>query len=94
MPLHVQHDSQKKKFFIILDGQEAILKYTEIPNKKVLDYRSTFVPPELRGKQVGETLVKSALDYAKQNGIKIIPTCSFVKRVIDQHPEYKSLVAK
>ena len=58
-----------------------------------LDYTSTFVPPELRGRGVGERLVLHALDWARAEGRRVVPTCWFVGKMLDQHPEYADLRA-
>ena len=60
----------------------------------VLDLRSTLVPPHLRGQGLGSTLVQHALDYARENGMRVIPSCPFVARYIEDHPEYQDLVVE
>ena len=89
--MNIQHNEKEKIFFVDIEGKVAKLSYKNT-DEKTLDYYSTFVPPEFRGKNVGEQLVKVALDYARDNNFKIIPTCPFVARIIDRHPEYEGLV--
>ncbi|MBS0285832.1 MAG: N-acetyltransferase [Proteobacteria bacterium] len=93
MELTIHHDSAAKEFVTIIDGQKATLKYSVI-NATTWDYYSTFVPNALRGRQIGQTLIKYALNYAKSNQLKIIPSCSFVKKWIQAHPDYQSLIAE
>jgi predicted GNAT family acetyltransferase len=53
------------------------------------------VPEGLRGKGVGEQLVKKGLAYAKENNMKIVPTCRFVDAFVKRHAsEYDSLLAR
>lgn len=92
MDLNILHDPKEQKFYSIIDGKESFLLYDVSSDKKKLNYKSTFVPDELRGKHIAEKIVKFALDYARNNHLKIIPSCPFVARIIDRHPEYKSLV--
>ncbi|HEX9580898.1 MAG TPA: GNAT family N-acetyltransferase [Gemmatimonadales bacterium] len=75
-----------------VDGREAYLTYAPAGNG-VLDYRSTFVPPELRERHLASTITKRALDYAREQGLRIIPSCWFVAGYIERHPEYGELVA-
>ncbi|HVV68845.1 MAG TPA: GNAT family N-acetyltransferase [Gammaproteobacteria bacterium] len=91
MELVIQHDKLTKKFFADINGQIAELDYA-LEEDSVLNYYRTFVPPELRGSQIGEKIVKFALDYARENNYKIIPSCPFVERIIARHPEYKILL--
>ena len=66
-----------------------------MPEKGVIDFQHTYVPDQLRGKGVGEELVKTGLAYAKESGLKVIPTCRFVNIFMKRHAaEYSSLLAK
>jgi uncharacterized protein len=91
MTLTVEHDEKNKQFVAIAEGKACTLEYSVLPDGKTLDYYSTFVPPELRGRHIGQNIVKFALDFAKENDYKIIPSCPFVKLYIDRHPEYRNI---
>jgi uncharacterized protein len=47
----------------------------------------TEVPISQRGKGVGEQIVKFALEYARQNQLRVIPSCKFVQAYLKRHPE-------
>lgn len=91
MDITVNHDEKKHIFYNVTDGKESVLRYKQI-EPTVLEYYSTFVPPELRGQQLGEKIVTYALDYARDHDLKIIPTCPFVKRIIERNPQYQKLI--
>ncbi len=86
MRLEIRHDASRGRFFAVIDGKEAYLSYRPAGGKK-LDYRSTFVPADQRGRKIGERLVKHALGYARENGYEVIPTCPFVRWVMEREPE-------
>jgi len=92
MELDIQHDIDRRRFFAEIDGATAHLDYREAGPKK-LDYKHTFVPEELRGEGVGGRLVKHALEYAKEKGFEVIPSCPFVESYVEEHPEYRELTA-
>lgn len=92
MSINIQHNKEKKQFIAVIEGRTCTLAYEVSSDEKILDYYSTFVPPELRGRHIGDDIVKYALEYAKENNYQIIPSCPFVKRIIDRHPEYKIVV--
>ena len=103
MQLDVQHDPNGNRFHVppeVIDGEPqhkmanmgTVLSYHRV-GEKVLDFRSTLVPPHLRGKGVGTELVRQALDWARQEGYQVIPSCSFVARFLEDNPEYQDLVA-
>ena len=92
MDLFIQHNETTREFFAIVEGKKSTLNYNRLQDGKTLDYYSTFVPEALRGHQIAAKIVKHALEYAKKEQYKVIPTCHFVKSYIDRHPEYQSLI--
>ena len=45
------------------------------------------------GQGVGRDLVRTAVEYAREHDLKIIPVCPFARSVIDGTPEYQDVVA-
>ncbi|HXV87055.1 MAG TPA: GNAT family N-acetyltransferase [Gemmatimonadales bacterium] len=76
----------------MVDGAEAYLAYAAAGDG-VLDYHTTFVPPELRERHLASALTRHALDYARDQDLRIIPSCWFVAGYVERHPEYTNLVA-
>lgn len=89
--LAIEHDQERMKFFVLIDDQEALLQYRKIDHQ-TWDYYHTYVPPELRGRQIAGDIVHYALEYAKQHHLKIVPSCPFVADYIVNHSEYQNLI--
>jgi predicted GNAT family acetyltransferase len=53
----------------------------------------TGVPRELEGRGIAAALVETALTWAREQGYKVVPLCSYVRRYIGRHPEWQDLVA-
>jgi predicted GNAT family acetyltransferase len=80
------------RYEIEVDGEVAgFLLYRREPG--VLELVHTDVDPRWEGKGVGATLVQGALDDLRARGLKMRPTCPFVRAYIRRHPEYQDLVA-
>lgn len=93
-PLEIRHDHEQHRFEAPVEGAApAVLVYREVSDD-VLDYVSTRVPPEARGKGIAGKLVRHALDWARAEGYRVIPTCSYVTAWIERHPDYQDLVAR
>ncbi|WP_149814839.1 MULTISPECIES: GNAT family N-acetyltransferase [Serinicoccus] len=58
----------------------------------VLDLQHTVVEPEARGQGLGGRLVEEALGYARDEGLRVRPTCPFVPRYVAEHPEHADLI--
>ena len=86
--MQVQH--KEGKFFIEVNGKHAVMEYTV--TGKEMDIFHTFTDAELRGQGFAEKLALAALEYAKKNGLLVVPTCDFVKEFVKKHPEYDNMV--
>jgi predicted GNAT family acetyltransferase len=54
----------------------------------------TQVPKEYEGKGIAAMIVKHVLDYARNEGLKILVYCPYTAAYIKRHPEYNDLVVK
>ena len=55
------------------------------PNKMVIDH--TEVSPDFEGQGIGKSMVMAAVEFARENNIKILPLCPFAKSVFNKTPE-------
>jgi predicted GNAT family acetyltransferase len=91
VPPTFSHDEALHLFIIEVDGHQATVSY-QPAGEAVLDFQSTYVPHVLRNRHVGTQLVRYALDWAKGHGLRVIPSCWFVKVVVERMPEYRPLL--
>lgn len=91
--IEVRHEPENDRFVADLDDRAAILDYSRV-DEATLDYERTFVPGELRGEGIGSHLVERALEYARSHGLRVVPSCPFVEEFIEDHPDYRELVAE
>lgn len=85
----ILHDNINKKFYAVLDEGEAKLSYLSCDG--YLDFYSVYVSDNLRGKGMASKILKYALDYAKDNNLKVKATCPYVQKFSERHKEYKSI---
>jgi hypothetical protein len=88
----VVHDARTLRFWMELPGGVAELAYVPVSDS-VLDFYSTWVPAPERGRHVAARLVTAALAHARERGYRIVPSCWYVRRWIDAHPEQRDLLA-
>ena len=87
----VQHDMDKKRFYIEVEGKQVELTY-QVESDGHLNYNSTFTPPELRGQGLAGQVTKAALQFAQVNKKKVEPSCPYVADYIKRHPEFQDLL--
>jgi predicted GNAT family acetyltransferase len=78
------------RFEIDRDGQTAFLEYNLAGN--VLQLIHTEVPAALQRRGLASELAQSALDWARERGLKVDVICESVAAYIKKHPEYADLV--
>ena len=80
------------RFEIERDGKIAYLEYNLAG--KVLQLIHSEVPEALRGHGLATELAHSALEWARENGVKVDVICPSVNEYLQKHPEYADLVLR
>jgi len=88
--MEVKHDKLNQRFVLEVEGQEVYTAYSIDDN--VMELYTTYTPPNLRGRGLAEKVVRAALEFAKENKYKVIPSCSYVSVFIQRHNEYSELI--
>ncbi len=84
----------KKGAFFIEQDSEWVAEMTYVKsgeNEITIDH--TEVDKSLQDKGVGKDLVAEGVKYARENNLKIVPVCPFVKKIIDETPEFQDVLA-
>ena len=86
----VEHDTAAQEFRIPLGAEAAVLQYRV--DARGVNFFHTEVPVAHRRKGIAHRLAHAALEFAKQNELRVIPSCPFVADYIRRYPEYHALV--
>lgn len=88
----IRKDSDR--YVMELGGKEVGEAVYEVTEDGV-EIPHTSVDPSLRGSGLGGKMVGLVLDDIRSTSTKkVIPTCPFVARWIQKHPEYRDLVTR
>lgn len=79
------------EFQLVCKTEIAYLK-TRPVDEGIINFYSTFVPPECRGGGTGARLVRHGLDWAREQGLKVVPGCPYVKTVVKRYPQYRDVL--
>ena len=88
---NVTHNAAAGQFEAHTEHGTALLKYAY--RGDAMDLAHTTVPEEAEGQGIGAALAKAALDHARREGVKVIPSCPFVASYVKRHQDYADLVA-
>jgi predicted GNAT family acetyltransferase len=87
----VRHNAGASRFELEIDGHLALADY--VLRDGVMTFTHTESPPALAGKGAASTLIHGALLWAREHGLKVRATCSFVVAYLKRHPEFADLQA-
>jgi hypothetical protein len=86
----VVNNEAKGQFEANVNGHLGVVEYRRVKDRIIFTH--TEVPVALEGKGVASKLAKTALDFAKNEGLTVMPLCPFIAGYIHRHPEYRPLV--
>jgi uncharacterized protein len=89
--IDVQHRESGKRFTTRTPSGLAYISY-EKPDEQTIDLQHTVVPEADRGQGVGGSLVEAAVSHARENELRVVATCPFVKAWLAKHPEHRDIV--
>ncbi|GHG33485.1 DUF5996 family protein [Paracoccus aerius] len=90
----VREDGPSKGRYILeIAGNQGVMTYSRAGEAMII-IDHTEVPAALRGRKVGERLVRQAVDDAREAGIAIVPLCPFAKAQFDRHPEWHDVLRR
>ena len=89
--MNVEHDKQQRRFSIRLGAYEACLMYARRGN--LLDFYHIYVPDPFRNRGIAGKILIEAFEYAKANGLKVVPSCPFITSdFLPRFGQYRSIV--
>lgn len=90
-PVEVVHNEAASRFEATVGGRLSICQYRRQGGQLLLTH--TEVPPALAGRGIAAALVAANLDWARAQGLRVRPLCSYVAAYMRRHPETQDLLA-
>ncbi|NDV46491.1 N-acetyltransferase [Paludibacter sp. 221] len=84
-----QRNNEDKGIFLAKDGDKIIGEMSYVwsgSDSFIIDH--TGVNGKYQNQGVGSKLVNSAVIYARENQLTILPLCPFARAEFDRHPDY------
>lgn len=87
----IVHRPERQAFVARIGAAEALCAYRLDGTTLVLHH--TEVPAALQGRGLAAALVQAALDWARAQGLRVRPSCSYVAAYMRRHPQTQDLLA-
>ena len=84
--------SDASEFVLRVDGERLGSLDFARPEAGVLRIDYVEVAPELRGSGLGRQLVAAAVDWARNENMKVVPICGYARAVITRDPVMSKLL--
>ena len=91
----IEHEQtgHRGAFFVEEEGKRvAQLTYTVAGTKIILDH--TEIDDSLRGTGTGRKLVAAAVDWAREEDVRLMPLCPFARSVFDKTPDFADVLVR
>jgi uncharacterized protein len=92
MSLHVAHNQDASRFEAHVDGHPCVCQYRLYGRLMMMTH--TGVPHAIRGRGIAAELVRAALAFARDEGLKVRPDCSYVEAYMRRHPDTLDLLVE
>jgi predicted GNAT family acetyltransferase len=87
----VVHNAAQHRFEATVDGCLCVTDY--LLRDGTMWMTHTVVPPAVGGRGIAAALVRVALEHARAQGWKVVPSCSYVATYMRRHPQTLDLLA-
>ena len=92
MAIEVQNNEGRSRYELFVDGDfRGFADYHDRGDSIVFPH--TVIDAPYRGNGLGAELVRAALDDVRRRGRPVVARCWYVAEFIDDHPEYRDLLA-
>jgi len=85
VPSEVVDNTAARRLEIKIGDAVSFLDYRRTPTSFTIVH--TEVPEELRGRGLGDTLVRAALRMSREHGLQTIVLCPFARILLKKHPD-------
>jgi len=92
--IHYANEPQANRIVATTDeGQEVgLIEYTV--DQDYWNANHTWVDPEFRGYSIARNLVNMLAETARSEGVRILPTCSYAKHVMEKEESFADVLFK
>jgi predicted GNAT family acetyltransferase len=90
VPLTIVHNAERHRFETSLGSDVAHADYTIAHG--VMRMTHTAVPRAFEGRGIAAALVRAAMSYAEEHGLRVAPHCPYVVSYMRRHSETQALL--
>ena len=87
--ISVHHNTAQQRFESTVEGHLNVADYRMSNGVMLLTH--THVHPDLQGRGIAALLIEAAVTFARDEGLKVDPLCTYARAYMEKHPETQPL---
>lgn len=92
-PIEREDRASGGTYRLSVDGHVAEMTFSRAGERLII-IDHTDVPDALRGRGIGDRLVRFAVEDVREQGKKIVPLCPFAAAQFRKHEEYRDVLSR
>lgn len=93
MTAPVTLNSANQRFELPIEGEALAFCTYRVDDGGAYHLLHAEVPPAFEGRGIGGALARGVFDLARDQGLKLVPRCSFMVAWAKRHPDYADVLA-
>jgi len=90
--IHYQFEKERNRVAAYDHHEREVGECTFLKSDNLWTIDHTFVDPDIRGQNVAASLIKTIVEQARNENVKIVPLCSYAKKEFMKMNEYKDIL--
>lgn len=86
----IEHKPARQRFEAVVEQHLCLLEY--VRDGQTVAMNHVQVPKPVGGRGIAGELTRHALDWARSEGLKVVPNCPYIATWIKRHPDYQELL--
>jgi predicted GNAT family acetyltransferase len=86
----IVHNTTSDRFETIVEGNVCVIDYRRDGN--IIELTHVGVPGPVENRGIASALTQAAFDWARTEGLQIVPKCPYAVAWIKRHRDYRSVL--
>ena len=93
-PVAIEHSVERQALeAVLVDGRTAGYAHYLERSEDTYVFDHTVVGEQYEGQGIGTRLVLGVVEFARAQGVRVVPQCSFIRAYLREHPEAQDVLA-
>lgn len=92
--MDIANHPERHRYEIAVDGTKAAEIVYHMHGADTIELVHTEVKPQFEGQGLASKIAAFAFEDARNRGLKVIPTCTYIQGWLRKHPEWNDITSR